>query len=115
MTKRYEIWDRTSPIITVTGEYYTPQEWIEQYPAANYVPFVCQKGETKGAFFQSLSSLIAVYETAGLDFSNATTDEEKLELIEDFEDTSRQVETDNFGRSSPEERIAAALEAMVMD
>ena len=57
MTKRYEIWDKISMIFTPSGEVFTPEDWIVRYPASAYVPFVCAKGETKGAFFQSLSSI----------------------------------------------------------
>lgn len=113
MTKRYEIWDKTSPIFTVIGEYFTPEQWIERYPAAAYVPFVCAKGEIKGAFFQSLASLVSVYEQAGADFSQAATAEEKLEVIEAFEDA--QNDPGDITESTPEQRTAAALEALVMN
>lgn len=113
MTKRYEIWDKTSPIFTLTGEVFTPEQWIERYPAAAYIPFVCAKGETKGAFFQSLASLVSIYEQSGADFSQADTDEEKLEVIEAFEDQMN--DPGDTTKSSAEERTAAALEALVMN
>lgn len=47
-----------------------------------------------------------MYTSQGADFSEATTDEEKLEVIEAFEDAMNQPDT----TPSAEERIAAALE-----
>ena len=113
MTTRYEIWDMTSPIITPIGEYLTPAEWIQRYPAAAAIPFVCAKGQVKGAFFQSLASLIDIYAQSGVDFSNCVTDEEKLEAIEAFEDERN--DPGDTTKSSAEERTAAALEALVMN
>lgn len=113
MLKRYEIWDTTSPVITVVGEYFTPEQWMQKYPAAQYIPHVCAKGDVKGAFFQSLASLVSVYESMGADFSKATTNEEKLEVIEAFEDAAN--DPGDLTESSPEERTAAALEALVMN
>ena len=52
--------------------------------------------------------MVQMYEAQGADFSEATTDVEKLEVIEAFED-ARNTPVDT-GESSPEERIAAALE-----
>ena len=113
MANRYEIWDKTSPVLTVVGEYFTPEQWIERYPAAAYVPFVCAKGETKGAVFQSLASLVSVYEQSGADFSECVTDEDKLDVIEAFEDAAN--DPGDTTKSSAEERTAAALEALVMN
>ena len=113
MLKKYEIWDKTSTIFTLVGEVFTPEQWIQRYPAAAYIPFVCAKGETKGAFFQSLSSLVQVYQNMCCDFSECTTDEEKLEAIEAFEDLQSAANDDT--KSTPEERTAAALEALVMN
>ena len=47
-----------------------------------------------------------MYEAQGADFSEAETDEEKLEVIEAFEDAMNEPSDE----PTPEERIAAALE-----
>lgn len=112
MTTRYEIWDKQSTVITPIGEVLTPEQWIERYPAAALIPHVCAKGAVKGAFFQSFDSLVQIYAQQGADFSQATTDEEKLEVIEAFEDAQN---NPSDPESSPEERTAAALEALVMN
>ena len=109
--KRYAIWDKQSNVITPIGEVLTPEQWIERYPAANVLTTVCSAGEINGGFFGVLSQMKLMYENEGADFSEATTDEEILEVIEAFED-ARNEESRNY--TSDTERIAAALEAQVM-
>ncbi len=108
MLKRYAIWDKETPIITPIGEYLTAEQWKARYPAANAptVTVVCAAGEINGGFFGTLGQMVALYESMGADFSEATTAEEKLEVIEAFEDRMNEPSDE----STPEERIAAALE-----
>ena len=110
MLKRYAIWDKQSPIITPIGEILTPEKWVERYPVAGVpsITVVCSAGEINGAFFGTLGQMVQMYEAQGADFSACTTDEEKLEVIEAFEDAM------NAPSSEPtaEERQAAALEAI---
>lgn len=88
MTKRYAIWDKSSPILTPIGEVLTAEKWIERYPIAGVdsVTVVCAAGEINGAFFGTLGQMVQMYDSQGADFSNCTTAEEKLEVIEAFED-----------------------------
>lgn len=108
MAKRYAIWDKKTPIITPIYEVLTPEQWMERYPAAaiESVTVVCSAGEVNGGFFGTLSQMVAMYEAEGADFTEATTAEEKLEVIEAFEDYM------NTPSDEPtaEERIAAAME-----
>lgn len=108
MLKRYAIWDKETPIITPIGEYLTAEQWKERYPVANAptVKVVCASGETNGAFFGTLGQMVQMYTAMGADFSGATTDEQKLEVIEAFEDAQNAPSDEN----TAEERIAAALE-----
>lgn len=108
--KRYGIWDKTSPVITPSGEVFTAAEWKVRYPAAalNNIVVVCGAGEINGSFFGTLGQMVQMYEAMGADFSEAITNIEKLEVIEAFED-ARNTPVDT-GESTPEERIAAALE-----
>ena len=108
MANRYAIWDKETPIITPIGEYLTAEDWKERYPVANAptVKIVCAAGEVNGAFFGTLGQMVQSYTAMGADFSGATTDEEKLEVIEAFEDAQNAPSDEN----TPEERIAAALE-----
>ena len=108
--KRYGIWDKVSPIITPSGEVFTAAQWKDRYPAAtlNNITVVCGAGEINGSFFGTLGQMVMMYEAQGADFSEATTDTEKLEVIEAFEDEKNN--PPDTGESTPEERIAAALE-----
>lgn len=110
MLKRYAIWDRQTPVITPIGEVLTPEQWIARYPAAEHITYVCAAGDVNGAFSQSLGNLVMVYEAQGADFSEAETDEEKLEVIEAFEDAMNEPDL----TPTPEERMAAALEYQVL-
>lgn len=106
--KKYAIWDKTSPVITPIGEVLTAEQWMTRYPVASVpsITVVCSAGEINGGFFGTLGQMVQMYEAQGADFSEATTDIEKLEVIEAFEDAMNAPSTD----PTPEERIAAALE-----
>lgn len=108
--KRYAIWNKTDPIITPVGEVLTAEQWKERYPAAalDSITVVCSAGEINGGFFGTLGQMVKMYEDMGADFSACTTDEEKLETIEAFED---EMNTPS-GEPSAEERQATALEAI---
>ena len=108
--KRYAIWDKVSPIITPIGEVLSAEKWIERYPVAGIqtITVVCSAGEVNGGFFGTLGQMVQMYEAQGADFSACTTPEEKLEAIEAFEDAMNTPS----GDPTPEERQAAALEAI---
>ena len=110
MLKRYAIWDKVSPIITPIGEVLTAEKWIERYPVAGVqsITVVCAAGDINGAFFGTLGQMVQMYTAQGADFSSCTTDEEKLEVIEAFEDAMNAPSTE----PTAEERQAAALEAI---
>lgn len=106
--KRYAIWDKESPVITPVGEVLSADQWKARYPVANLsnIVVVCSAGEINGGFFGTLGQMVNMYESQGADFSEASTDEEKLEVIEAFENAQNTPDT----TPSAEERIAAALE-----
>ena len=110
--KRYAIWNKTDPIITPVGEVLSAEQWIHRYPVAGIstITVVCAAGEINGAFFGTLGQMVQMYEAQGADFSSCTTAEEKLAVIEAFEDGQN---APNF-EPSAEERIAAALEYQIM-
>lgn len=109
---RYAIWNKTDPILTPIGEVLTPEKWMERYPIAvlDSITVVCAAGEINGAFFGTLGQMVQMYEAQGADFSACETAEDKLSVIEAFEDTMNTASTD----PTAEERIAAALEYQVM-
>lgn len=110
--KRYAIWDKASPVIVPTGKVFTAEQWKEKYPAAalESITVVCSAGEISGGFFGTLGQMVQMYEAQGADFSACETAEDKLAVIEAFEDAL------NAPSDEPttDERIAAALEYQVM-
>ena len=108
--KRYAIWDKKTPIITPIYEVPSPEQWMQRYPAAaiESVTVICSAGEVNGGFFGTLGQMVSMYEGMGADFSEANTAEEKLEVIEAFEDAMNAPSTE----PTAEERQAAALEAI---
>ncbi len=112
MSKRYAIWNKQDPVITPIGEVLTAEQWKERYPVAGVpsIKVVCAAGEMNGAFFGTLGQMVDMYEKQGCDFSACVTDEDKLSVIEAFEDEMNQPDD----TPSAEERIAAAMEYQVM-
>ena len=109
--KRYAIWNRKDQIITPIGEVLTAEQWIARYPVAGVASItpVVAAGEINGGFFGTLGHMCQTFEAQGCDFSGCTTAEEKLSAIEAFEDAR---EAEASAEPTPEERQAAALEAM---
>ena len=110
--KRYAIWDKQSPVIVPTGKVFTAEQWKEKYPVAalESITVVCAAGEVNGGFFGTLGQLEQIYGEQGADFSACQTPEDKLAVIEAFEDALNTPSDE----PSAEERIAAALEYQVM-
>ena len=110
--KRYAIWNKQDPVITPVGEVLSAEQWISRYPAAGLdtVTVVCGAGEINGAFFGTLGQMVQMFEAQGADFSACGTAEDKLAVIEAFEDAMNAPSDE----PSTDERIAAALEYQVM-
>ena len=86
--KKYRIWNKKDQILTPTGKVFSAEQWIEQYPIAGLhnITVLCAAGEINGAFFGTLGQMVDQYASMGCDFSNCTTDQEKLDVIEAFDD-----------------------------
>lgn len=110
--KRYAIWDKVSPVIVPTGKVFTAQQWKDKYPVAELdsITVVCAAGEVNGGFFGTLGQMVQMYEAQGADFSACETAEDKLAVIEAFEDAMNAPSTE----PTAEERQAAALEFIAM-
>ena len=106
MTK-YAIWNKQDPILTPIGEVLTAEEWIQRYPIAGVdsITVVCSAGEINGGFFGTLGQMVQMYEAQGADFSACVTNEDKLAVIEAFEDARN----DTSGVVSNEELTATSL------
>lgn len=118
--KRYAIWNKKDMILTPIGEVLTPEEWIQRYPIAGVesITVICAAGEVNGGFFGTLGQMVEMYTKMGCDFSDCITDQEKLDVIEAFDD-EREAEAKAAAEAkaneiSTDERIAAALEAQVL-
>jgi len=109
---RYAIWDKKSPVIVPTGQVFTAQQWMDKHPAAKLgsITVVCAAGEINGGFFGTLGQMTQLYAAQGADFSGCATEQEKLEVIEAFEDALNAPSTE----PTTEERTAAALEFIAM-
>ena len=114
--KRYQIWDKQSPVITPSGAVFTAEEWKNKYPAAKLdsIVVVCSAGEINGGFYGTLGQMKQNYENQGVDFSSAHTNEEILQTIEDWEDQraeeAKAAAEEAANTPSAEERLAAAVE-----
>jgi len=108
---KYQIWDKTSQVVTPVGKIFTPAEWIARYPISAQVTTVVADGEVNGAFFGILSMMKKNAEEQGADFSEATTDEEILEVIEEWESRPEPTPEPTV---ADETRIADALEDLVV-
>ena len=113
--KKYAIWDKISPIITPNGQVITPEQWIARYPVAQLdsITVICAAGEINGGYFGTLGQMVLAYENQGCDFSTCTTDQEKLEAIEAFEEARKKAAQEAAAAAnSTTERQTAALEAI---
>lgn len=105
--KRYKIWNKKDPIITPAGEVLSPAQWIERHPAAEHVTTLCGAGEVNGSDFAIFSFVVGEYEKAGADFSACKTDEEKLAVIEAFDETTAIAEAEAIAEAKAQEELNA--------
>lgn len=113
--KKYAIWNKQDDILTPIGEVLTPEKWIERYPIAGIetITVVCAAGEINGAFFGTLGSMVDIYTKQGADFSTCETDEEKLAIIEAFEEEKEQTEKEAFENTISNEELTATSLASI--
>lgn len=114
--KRYAIWNKQDPIITPIGEVLTAEQWIDRYPVAGLdsVSVVCAAGEINGGFFGTLAQMVDMYTNQGCDFSACTTDEEKLETLEAFDEAKKAEAEAAAKQKAEEEALNAELSATSM-
>lgn len=107
---RYAIWDKVSDVYVPTGARYTAEQWMEKRPVAKLesVKVVCAGGEINGAFFGVLGDMVNQFERSGCNFSACITDQDYLDVIEDYENAM----SEPSAEPTAEERQAAALEAI---
>ena len=111
---KYAIWNKKDTVITPSGHVFSPEQWIERYPVAGveHITVVCSASEINGAFFGTLGQLVEQYEQFGCDFSACATAEDKIAVINEFEqhrgEATQVVEEDPVADSLAS--IAASLE-----
>lgn len=107
MAKRYQIWDKKSDIYTPSGAKFTAEQWMEKYPWVKIpqAKMVITTGIINGGCAMELGATKEHYRRMGAEIADDMTDEQALDAIEAFEDCPP-----STGESTPEERIAAALE-----
>lgn len=108
-TPKYVIWDKVSNVITPIGEVLTPEQWIERYPMAESLDIVVAGGTINGACCMEYTSFKDQYERMGCDFSECTTKQEVLDVIEEFE-----YDMNHAVAITDQTRIADALEDLVV-
>ena len=116
---RYAIWDKVSPIITPVGEVLSAEQWIARSPVAGIpsITVVCGGGEINGSFFGTLGQMIDMYKKEGCEIPDDLSPEEKLAIIEVFEE-EREAHEQVVAREAAEleaaraERNVVALEAI---
>lgn len=113
--KKYAIWNKKDNILTPIGEVLTPEQWIERYPIAGVesITVLCAGGEINGAFFGTLGSMVELYEKQGVDFSACKTAEEKLAVIEAFDEEREQAEKEASANAVSNEELTATSLASI--
>ena len=85
--RKYQIWDKKSPVLTPSGAMFTAEQWIAKYPIAalDSIQVVLAAGEINGALFATLGQMIERAEAEGCVIDVNLTADEKLLAIETFE------------------------------
>lgn len=111
--KKYAIWNKIDPIFTPNGRVFTAEQWIERYPIAGFdsVTVICADDEINGALFDTLNSMVKRLERQGCDFSACSTPEEKLAVIEAFEDEQEAIAKANAAEKAETEAVNAEITA----
>lgn len=110
---KYQIWDKTSNIITPNGQVFTPIEWIERYPMCGIegIKTVIGGGIVNGTVCMEFTTFIEAYQKNGCDFSACETEQEILDAIEAFENAQNARSESTI---TDQTRIADALEDLVV-
>ena len=117
--KRYKIWDKVTPIVTPGVDLHTgkqvwqPQEYIDahaQWASIPDVKVIITNGVINGGVFMEFGSTVEFYKKQGANITDEMSDEEVLQVIEDFEDNPPASELLENETDLLLERVAAALE-----
>ena len=109
---KYKIWNKTEDIFTLgideNGKaQWTAEEYINQkapWASIQGVKVIVGNGVINGTCFMEFEATKEHYKNLGADINDNMTDDEVLQVMEDFENTPQEQ------LPAAEERIAAALE-----
>lgn len=115
MAKKYAIWNKVDPIIVPTGQVFTAEQWIGRYPmfALDSITPLCSYGEINGGFAGTLGQMVQMYEAQGADFSACETAEDKLAVIEAWDDAKEAEAAEVAATAAVNEEINAASLASI--
>ena len=115
MSKRYAIWNKKDLICTPSGAVYTAEQWIDKFPVAGLenITVICGAGEINGSIFATLGQKVAEYERYGCDFSECKTAEEKLAVMEAFDDEREKAEAEAAEERKAQEELQIASLASI--
>lgn len=104
---RYQIWDGVSDIYTPSGARFTAAEWAQKYPWVKLpgAKMMITTGIINGGCAMEFGATVEHYKRLGAGIEEGMSDAEIMAAIEAFEDNPPRTT-----ESTPEERIAAALE-----
>lgn len=102
--QKYQIWNKQDSVLTPSGAIFTAEQWLEKYPIARLdsIVVILAAGEINGALFATLGDMMRRAEADGCDFSSCTTNEEKLQAIEDFEDARMKAQAEAAEQAAAE-------------
>ena len=112
---KYAIWDKVSSVVVPTGAVFTAEQWKAKYPVAalDSITVVCAGGEINGGFFGTLGQMVDMYAKQGADFSACATAEEKLAVIEAWEDAKEAEAAEAAANAAAQEELNAASLASI--
>lgn len=112
---KYAIWNKLDEIITPIGEVLSAEQWMARYPVAKLdrITVICAAGEINGAFFGTLGQMVDTYTKEGADFSACTTDEEKLAVIEAFDEAREQAQKEASANALANEELTTTSLASI--
>ena len=107
--RKYEIWDKKTPVIMPSGQVLTPEEYMEMFPMfkLDHITAICRAGEVGGSFYSTLGQLVYRYTERGCDFTGCETAEEKLAAIEAFDDAQEKAEAEALAEAKAREDMQA--------
>jgi len=106
----YQVWNGKDNIYTPGGKMYTAEEWKEKYEWIKYpgAKMIITTPPINGGVALEFTAVVENYKRMGAPITDDMTDEEICDLINEWDVK----DPDPF--VSPEERIAAALEAQIV-